>query len=830
MSALPFRWRLAPWFALALSIASTAGAALMLREREQARARERFEREAMALRWRIEQRIDNYVTLLHGTVGFFASSVQVEPREFRRYAESLGLPASFPGIRGIGLSVRVLPRDLTSFVDEQRRFNPSFHLWPAGNRAEYASIVLLEPFTASNSVALGYDMLSEPVRKAAIESARDSGLPAVTTRLTLLRYPGEREQAGFIVYVPLYALPGTPPSLQERRALIRGYAYIPFRADDLLAGILGPAAPLAIQVYDALGAPMLSGGVPGDDGGTALPLHVAGSVWKLRIAQPRDPSPWSASALVLLAGVAAGGLLFVVVRGSVARKVSEEAAADLLRTAERRYRQLFTDLPLPTWVYDCETLRFLDVNGAAVRHYGWSREEFLTMTLRDIRPPEDVPAMLAGVADHPHTTRVFRHVRRDGSTIRVEITGHDFVLDGRPARLVVAHDVTERERVLAAQRKVEARFARLSDSGIIGVTVASGAGTFVEANDAFLRMTGYARADLEDGRLGWEILTAPEWRAGNVDVNAQLLELGFAGPIEKEYVRKDGSLLQALVGMAFIEGGYVIAFVLDVSERKRLEQVERAARELEEESRRAHEASRLKSEFLANMSHELRTPLNAIVGFTEMLHDGEIGPVSEAQKECLGDVLSSSLHLLQLINDVLDLAKVEAGKLEFRLREVRLPALVSEVVSTLRAPLDEKQLSVREEVQPGIEVVRADEVRLKQVLYNYLSNAIKFSKPGGEIAVRARAEGPRNFRLEVEDHGIGIRDEDLGRLFVTFQQLDSGTAKKHGGTGLGLALTRRLVEAQGGAVGVRSVYGSGSVFHAVLPRGIGEGSWQARPS
>jgi PAS domain S-box-containing protein len=453
------------------------------------------------------------------------------------------------------------------------------------------------------------------------------------------------------------------------------------------------------------------------------------------------------------------------------------------------------------------------------------------MTLRDIRPPEDVPAMLEGLARGETAMHRARHRRRDGSTVIAEISAHEFVLDQRPARLVVAHDITERERLLAAQRKVEARFARLSDSGIIGVTVAKSTGTFVEANDAFLRMIGYSRDDLDAGRLGWETLTAPEWRAGNIEINAQMRERGFAGPLEKEYVRKDGSLVQALVGMAFIEGGYVIAFVLDVSERKRLEHLERAARELEHENHRIQEANRTKSEFLANMSHELRTPLNAIIGFSEMIHDGEMGEVNAAQKESLGDVLSSGRHLLQLINDILDLAKVEAGKLEFRPRKVRLERVLAEVVATLRAPLAEKGLRVREEVRGGLDAVMADEVRLKQVLYNYLSNAIKFSPPGAEIAVRAQPEGVGSFRLEVEDHGIGIRSEDLDKLFVTFQQLDSGTAKRHAGSGLGLALTRRLVEAQGGEVGVKSTYGSGSVFHAVLPRGTGgEAACLARPS
>ena len=257
----------------------------------------------------------------------------------------------------------------------------------------------------------------------------------------------------------------------------------------------------------------------------------------------------------------------------------------------------------------------------------------------------------------------------------------------------------------------------------------------------------------------------------------------------------------------------------EIAERKVLEEELRAKnRELEEQSRRVQEATRLKSEFLANMSHELRTPLNAIIGFAELMHDGKVGPVSPLHKECLDDILTSSRHLLQLINDVLDLSKVEAGKMEFRPERVDLARLVAEVRDILRGLAAQKRIQLAVDVSPDIGEVVLDAGKLKQVLYNFLSNALKFTPEGGHVALRARAEGALYFRLEVEDDGIGIRDEDRGRLFAEFQQLDASAAKEYAGTGLGLALTRRIVEAQHGRVGVTSVHGKGSTFYAVLPR------------
>jgi signal transduction histidine kinase len=251
--------------------------------------------------------------------------------------------------------------------------------------------------------------------------------------------------------------------------------------------------------------------------------------------------------------------------------------------------------------------------------------------------------------------------------------------------------------------------------------------------------------------------------------------------------------------------------------RRWSEQLAQANRQLEAENRRVGEANRLKSEFLANMSHELRTPLNSVIGFSELVHAGEAGPVNERQREFLGNVLTGGRHLLQLINDVLDLAKVEAGKLDFRPQAVDPRAIIEEVVRILRPTSTAKSITVEPWVDPRLARIDLDPERLKQVLYNYLSNALKFTPTGGRVTVRAVPEDEARFRLEVADNGQGIAAPDLGRLFVEFQQLDGGYARKQGGTGLGLALTRKLVEAQGGSVGVSSTLGQGSVFHAVLP-------------
>ncbi len=271
--------------------------------------------------------------------------------------------------------------------------------------------------------------------------------------------------------------------------------------------------------------------------------------------------------------------------------------------------------------------------------------------------------------------------------------------------------------------------------------------------------------------------------------------------------RKDGTEFPVEISLSPLEteeGVLVTAAIRDSSERIG-------------QMRKIQEANRLKSEFLANMSHELRTPLNAIIGFSELLYDGKAGPTTAEQREYLGDVLSSAQHLLQLINDILDLSKVEAGKMTLRFEPVDVARLAADVRDTLGAFSSAKKAAITIDVPPELGVVEADASKLKQVLYNYVSNALKFGPDGVRVTVRARRDGPDSFRVEVADEGIGIRPEDVPRLFTEFLQLDAGAAKKYPGTGLGLALTKRIVEAQGGRVGVESRFGEGSTFFAVLP-------------
>ena len=251
-------------------------------------------------------------------------------------------------------------------------------------------------------------------------------------------------------------------------------------------------------------------------------------------------------------------------------------------------------------------------------------------------------------------------------------------------------------------------------------------------------------------------------------------------------------------------------------QKHQAEELERKNQELEQERKRVEQESRAKSIFLAGMSHELRTPLNAIIGFSELLTHGTAGPLNERQQEFVGHVLVSGRHLLTLVNEVLDLSKVEAGRMQLERAWTAISGLVRAVCGVV-APLAAKQgVALVIDAPDDLPSISCDPVRIKQVLYNLLSNAIKFTPAGGRVSLVA-SRSATHITLAVTDTGIGIAERDLPRLFREFEQLSPAAGTKPEGTGLGLALTQRLMALHGGTVSVTSQVGTGSTFTAHLP-------------
>jgi signal transduction histidine kinase len=274
------------------------------------------------------------------------------------------------------------------------------------------------------------------------------------------------------------------------------------------------------------------------------------------------------------------------------------------------------------------------------------------------------------------------------------------------------------------------------------------------------------------------------------------------------FTELDGAILKVITNQAAIA----------IDNGRLYEQLEAHLEELEAANAQIAEVSRLKSEFLANMSHELRTPLNAILGFSELLRDDLAGKITEKQrKDCLDNIYTSGRHLLSLINDVLDLTKIEAGRMDLVYEEFTLESALREVLNVVRALAMKKEIQIVSSVEPPDLVLVADKNKIKQVLYNLLSNAIKFTGQAGRVQVRGARLDEERLRVQVQDSGIGIPAELQHKIFGAFYQVQSASNREYPGTGLGLALTKRLLELHGGTIEFQSAPGEGTTFTAVVP-------------
>jgi PAS domain S-box-containing protein len=460
-------------------------------------------------------------------------------------------------------------------------------------------------------------------------------------------------------------------------------------------------------------------------------------------------------------------------------------------------------------------------NCGAREIFGYTADEAVGHGIFELLVPDEAAdeerRNLAGAMQGGLAARGALRRRKDGSLVFVDISCKAIRdEDGGMTRILYSKKDVTRLKALRDARLLEAKFHDLLESMPDAIVMANVTGRIVLANSQAEKAFGYGKGELLAQPV--EILLPNRFRGAHVGHRSKYFgqprTRSMGAGLELYGRRKDGEEFPVEISLSPIEteeGTMAMSAIRDVTERKRVEQ------ELKE-------ASRLKSEFLANMSHELRTPLNGIIGFSEFLVDEKPGAVNTKQREYLNDILNSGRHLLQLINDVLDLSKVEAGKMELLPETFSVSRAVHELCAAISPQAKGKNITVQASTSPAVENVTLDPQKFKQVLYNLLSNAVKFTDDGGSIEVTTMPCDPSQLRLQVRDSGIGIKREDLEKLFVEFQQLDSSASRRHQGTGLGLALSKKIIELQRGTITVESEPGKGSTFTVLLPLRNGNGA------
>lgn len=505
----------------------------------------------------------------------------------------------------------------------------------------------------------------------------------------------------------------------------------------------------------------------------------------------------------------------VVIRNITDRKNHEKA----LQESEEKYRDLIDGSLLAMLIINADGKR-LYVNQAFLDLFGYeSAEEILSVGGGGIAAPHDRERLIenrkARLTGEPVSpTYEFDGFRKDGSIVPVQAIARCLVWEGQNAIQRTYIDLTERKRAEEALRDSEERYRKLVELSTDAIYVHR-KGRIVLINPAGVKMFGATSSDQIVGKSALDLIH-PDFRD---TAHRRMLDSAKEGTImtfqEQERLRIDGTAFTAEVAAIAMEwdgerGAIVIA--RDITFQKQTEAI------LLEAKRTAELANRAKSEFLANMSHELRTPLNAIIGFSDMISGETLGPVGEPKYlEYVKDINASGTHLLELINDILDLSKIEAGKHELQERNIDVLRVIRSCLTLVKERAETRCVKIETDTANVVTALFADERNLKQIFLNLLTNAIKFTPAGGKVTITAWSDPDDGYVFQFTDSGIGIAPDDIPNVLASFGQVESALSREQQGTGLGLPLTKSLVEMHGGSLELQSEIGVGTTATVRFP-------------
>lgn len=858
-----FFWHPIAWVVLVITLAASTGGWFLARKHAELEGGKLFDAEVTRISGALSERMLIYQDVLHGAVGLFAASYSVERIEWKAYVDSVSIEKRFPGVDGVGFAACILRTNLAKFLQLTREDEAlDFQVQGVGSSNELFIVKYLEP-EAQQQVRLGLDLGALPDERAAAEQARDAGDTAITGNLAWLE-KGRGPQAGFLMLLPVYRHQAARETVAERRAGIEGWVFARFITAQLMRGMLtNQTVALRFEVFDGNGkgpdelifaeAPPL----PADqldhqpEFVAETLLELGGRTWRLRFATTPEfeaTLPRGSATMVAVSGGLISLLLFGIVlslssTGQRAKAMAEkmttalrttneqlqQEAAERLRAeqsiknSEALYHSLVESLPLQVLRKDMEG-RFTFANQRFCTAMNKSLPDILGKTDADLFPPDicrqhaqqdqqvmETGSPLEAIEEYPVSGGQPRYLQLLKTPIR---DGAENVV----GLLSLRWDVTDKRRAEAALARERELLNTMLDNVPDRIYFKDAQSRFLRVNRSLASLFGLSDPDQAVGKSDADFFGGEHARQAFED-EQRIMQTGqpMIGVVEKENLADGGARWALTTKMPLRDKNGAIVGTFGIScDYTQLKQAEEDLRHAKET---AESASRAKSQFLASMSHELRTPLNSVIGFANILLKNRTGALAAAELNFLDRIVANGKHLLALINQILDLSKIEARKVELQLGSVALDALVRETITQQEGLVKDRPVELVAEVPADLAPLQTDADKLKQVLINLLGNAIKFTERG-KVTVRVVTEPGTNrpALIEVSDTGIGIAREKLGVIFQAFQQAEAGTARKYGGTGLGLTISQALCQLMGYRIEVASEVGTGSTFSVILTR------------
>lgn len=825
---------------LPLCLLATAAATFGVYRTSAGRDQVRFR---SAVQWTtdaIQQRIAVYSALLRGAAALYSTTPTVEDSQFKRYVARLRIQDAYKGVQGVGFAMCVRASEQLSF---QREGEPEISIRPVTDSPEFFPIVALEPQDERNRHALGYDMFSEPVRRAAMERARDLAEPAASGKVILVQEIFDEKQAGFLIYVPVYRGGAVPETMEQRRAELKGFVYSPFRADDLFSNMFGAEEPrLHFDVYDRSAAaenllhssPVQASAIPQLKDSSKV--VIAGQPWVIQFATSPEFEKHSTKSLVWWAlgtGLVLTTLLTRITLSLDKARAQAELARHEAQAERERYRVTLAsigDAVIATDPRGCVAF----MNTTAETLTGWAAADALG------QPSHQVLSLLEEASRAPAANLVQRvlagapraHLNTPALLASKDGTERPILESAAPIRersgaligvVLVFRDISE-ERLAEQARAKLAAIVESSDDAIIsqdlnGIVTSWNAGAERVYGFTASQMAGQTVACLmPEGRFEEETSTLESIRQGKAVTHFETVRRRSDGrqiavSLTVSPIRDPSG---AIVGVSKIARDITDRKAAEAELRQAQERLRAHAQELEtavaERTVRLRETIAELEAFSYSLSHDMRSPLRSILSFSRFVLEDYGVKLEPPAREYLQKVIASARRMDRLIQDVLSFTRI--SRQEIQIVKVDVHRLIRDIIyesPELHPPAADVT------IEGPLPPVLGHEASLTQCIVNLLTNAAKFVAPGVRPKVRISAEiiGGQ-VRLYIQDNGIGIEKDAQTKIFELFQRHPSRGGYE--GTGLGLAIVRKAVERMFGQVGVESELGKGSRFWIQLPR------------